>query len=102
MSSNYGGIYRVVGRNLKFLEFFQIFWSPNGQTWLVFSLNGRIRIQMVKFQFKRTNHESSRYYRPSAPLVGGSAGCTTEGYRPARAGASTTVQSHCHVLDGGR
>jgi hypothetical protein len=52
MSSNYGGIYRVVGRNLKFLDFFQIFGAITVKNDEFFSLNDRIHIQTIKFQFK--------------------------------------------------
>jgi hypothetical protein len=70
-----GDIYRVVGDEIwNFLDFFWIFWAgKNGE---FFSSNGRIRIQMVKFQFKRINHEPPRHYRPPAPAAGGSAGAT--------------------------
>jgi hypothetical protein len=66
-----------------------MFWSPTGKKRLVFSSNGRIRIQTVKFQFKRTNDEPPRHYRPAA---GGSAGGTAPPSGPAatssRAGGS--------------
>jgi hypothetical protein len=66
-----GGIYRG-GQNLQFLGFF-LFFSHNGKKRLVFSSNGQIRIQMIKFQFKQTNQKLPRYYRPPTPAAGGSA-----------------------------
>jgi hypothetical protein len=53
--------------------FFQIFWSPNSEKRLVFNSNGQIRIQTVKFEFKRTNQEAPPHYRPSASTAGGTA-----------------------------
>jgi hypothetical protein len=61
---------------LKFVGFFWIF-SPNGKK-LVFSLNDQIRIEIVKFSFKRTNQKSSCHYRPPAPTTDYSAGTTTQ------------------------
>jgi hypothetical protein len=40
-------IYRVVGRNLKFLDFFQIFGAITVKNDEFFSLNGRIHIQIL-------------------------------------------------------
>jgi hypothetical protein len=51
---------------------------------LVFSSNGRIRIQTIKFQFKWTNHEPPCHYCPSTPTAGGTAGGTARCYCPAR------------------
>jgi hypothetical protein len=83
MSSNHlNGIYR--GTKFEIIRFFSGFFGVLTVKQLVFNSNGRIRIQTVKFQFKRINHESSRHYRLLAPTAGGSAGGTTGRYRPAR------------------
>jgi hypothetical protein len=37
-----------------------------------FSSNGRIHTQIIKFQFKRTNHEPPHHYCPLTPMADGS------------------------------
>jgi hypothetical protein len=84
MSSNHRGcIYRAGGQNLKFLEFFSDFFGAMmvKKTASFFSSTSQIRIQTVKFQFKRTNHEPPCHYRPPAPATGSSASGTA---RPGR------------------
>jgi hypothetical protein len=55
----------VVGDNffkkIKKIKFFGAITVKNDK---FLSSNGRIRIQTVKFQFKRINHEPPRHYRP--------------------------------------
>jgi hypothetical protein len=68
----------------KFRIFFRIFGALTIKNGQFFNSNDRIRIQMAKFQFKRTNHEPPYHNRPLAPTAGGSAGGSTGCYRPAR------------------
>jgi hypothetical protein len=79
MSSNHEGIYRV--GMMKF-EFFGIFWSSNDQNDYFFNSNGQICIKMIKFEFKRTNQETTPRYHPPTLAMGGSAGDTACPGRP--------------------
>jgi hypothetical protein len=44
-------------------------------------LNGRIHIQTIKFEFKRTNQELAAHYHSPAPVASGSAGGTARSGR---------------------
>jgi hypothetical protein len=50
------------------------FFSHNDKKRPVFSSNDQIHIQIVKFEFKRTNQEAPRHYLPPPSASGGSAG----------------------------
>jgi hypothetical protein len=70
LTSNHGRRVFIGWWGMKF-KVFKIFWSPNSQeTTSFFSTNGRIRIQMVEFEFKRTNQEVTPHYCPPAPVAG--------------------------------
>jgi hypothetical protein len=63
-----------------------------------------IRIQMIKFQFKRINHKSPRHYRLPTIATGGRV-CGTTGRYPradSSAGSSTrpTARYSRHVVQG--
>jgi hypothetical protein len=62
--------------------------------------SGRIHIQTIKFEFKRTNQELTAHYRPSAPVAGNSASGTAQpGFR---AGATPTTHAVLHVTSNRR
>jgi hypothetical protein len=56
----------------RIFRIFSDFLGPNSQKRLFFSSNGRIHIQIIKFQFKWTNQKSPRHYRSSTLATGGS------------------------------
>jgi hypothetical protein len=56
------------GMKFKFFRFFLNFLD------LKRSKNDQVYIQMVKFEFKRTNQEATPHYRPLTPAMDGSAG----------------------------
>jgi hypothetical protein len=88
------------GMKFAIFRIFQIFWSHNDKKRLVFSSNGRIRIQTVKFQFKRTNQELSHHSHPSIPKADNSADATA--WLDSNAGGSRDAHGTHHISPGWR
>jgi hypothetical protein len=58
----------------NFLEFF----ISNGKKQLNLYSNSQIRIQTIKFKFKRINQDVTSHYRSPAPVMNDSAGDTIQ------------------------
>jgi hypothetical protein len=79
----------VVGAEFNFLVFF----SHNSKKRLVFGSSGRIRIQMIKFEFKCINQKPPSHYHPPAPAAGGSVSGST------RRSSSVSTTAHSRQVN---